>query len=153
MIIKKLKSSIKLHCFLASTLLLVCSISNACPTFAAPKICDTGAPSEVKTASGCGSGSNNELSDSIVAILNGVIGFISIVAVAVIVVGGINYMTSAGDTEKVKRARNTILYAGIGLVICALAFAIVNFVVGTILKQDSSGNSPGGTNQSQNQTT
>lgn len=140
MIIKKLKSSIKLHYFLASTLLLVCSISNACPTFAAPKICNTDAPSEIRTASGCDGGSNNELSDSIVAILNGIIGFIGIVAVVVIVIGGINYMTSAGDTEKVKKARNTILYAGIGLIICALAFAIVNFVIGNIIYQNSSNN-------------
>ena len=134
MIFKNSQINKKVYCFFAALLLLVCSFTIIPPASAAD-ICSTpNIPPEVASASGCNGGSNNELSDSIVAILNGIIGFIGIVAVVAIVIGGINYMTSAGDTEKVKKARNTILYACIGLIICALAFAIVNFVVGTILK-------------------
>lgn len=65
----------------------------------------------------------------LINIINGVIGSLGIVAVIVVVIGGILYMTSSGDSTKVKKAKDTILYGIIGLVICALAFAIVNFVI------------------------
>ena len=65
-------------------------------------------------------------------ILNAVIGSLGIVAVIVIVIGGILYMTSSGDAGKVKKAKDTILYGIIGLVICALAYAIVNFVISNL---------------------
>ena len=57
-----------------------------------------------------------------------------IVAAVFIVVGGFNYMTSAGDAGKVAKAKNTIIYALIGLVVCVLAFAIVNWAIGTLDK-------------------
>ena len=41
-------------------------------------------------------------------------------------------MTSTGDAGKIEKAKKTILYATIGLVICALAFAIVNFAVSVV---------------------
>ena len=41
-------------------------------------------------------------------------------------------MTSSGDPGKVKKAKDVILYGIIGLIVCALAFAIVNFVVGNL---------------------
>ncbi len=66
-------------------------------------------------------------------IISAIIGVLGLVCVVVMIIGGINYMTSAGDTGKVKTAKNTILYGLIGLVICALAFAIVNWVIGGIL--------------------
>ena len=45
-------------------------------------------------------------------------------------------MTSSGDAGKVKKAKDTILYGVIGLVVCVLAFAIVNFVITDILKSN-----------------
>lgn len=75
-----------------------------------------------------------DLKNAVVSIVNGVIGALGIVAVIVIIIGGVNYMTSAGDASKVKKAKDTILYGVIGLVICVLAFAIVNFVISNILK-------------------
>lgn len=72
---------------------------------------------------------DDNLIGNITNILNAVIGVLGIVAVIVIVLGGIQYMTSAGDPGKVKKAKDTILYGIIGLVICVLAFAIVNFVI------------------------
>ena len=49
-----------------------------------------------------------------------------------IVMGGISFATSQGDTAKVAKARNTILYGVVGLVVALLAFAIVNFVLNSI---------------------
>ena len=76
-----------------------------------------------------GAGDANASVNSIIGIINGVIGVLSIVAVIVVILGGVQYMTSAGDSGKVKKAKDTILYGVIGLIICALAAAIVNFVV------------------------
>ena len=78
-----------------------------------------------------GPGGDN-LVGSITNILNYIIGVLGIIAVIVIIVGGVQYMTSSGDAGKVKKAKDTILYGVIGLVICVLAFAIVNFVIGAL---------------------
>ena len=78
---------------------------------------------------------NNDLQGNVVVILNAVIGVLSFVCVVVIIIGGVTYMTSSGDTSKVKKAKDTIIYGVIGLVVCVLAFAIVNFVISNILGQ------------------
>ncbi len=54
------------------------------------------------------------------------------VAVIFIIIAGIQYITSAGNPERAKRAKDTILYAIIGLVVALFATAIVNFVVGKL---------------------
>ena len=77
----------------------------------------------------------DDLVVSVTGIINAVIAVLGIVCVIVMIIGGINYMTSSGDSGKVKKAKDTILYGVIGLVICVLAFAIVNFVIGNILNQ------------------
>ena len=99
------------------------------PVFA--NACDSSLPADVREANGCNSSKDN-LSPAIQGIINGVIGILSIIAVVFIVVGGVQYMTSGGDSGKVKTAKNTILYALIGLVICVLAFAIVNWLIGVL---------------------
>ena len=57
---------------------------------------------------------------------------LGLVAVIFIVMGGVQYMTSSGDATKLKKAKDTILYACIGLVVAALAFAITQFAINTI---------------------
>ena len=87
----------------------------------------------VRQAAGCkNASSDSSLASTIKDILNVVIGVLGIVAVIFIVVGGVRYMTSSGDPTKTKKARDTILYACIGLGVCALSFAIVNWVVGIL---------------------
>ena len=70
-------------------------------------------------------------------IINVVIGVIGFVAVAMIIVGGFQYTTSSGDTGKVTKAKNTIMYGIIGLVVALLAFAIVNFVLSNVFGSNS----------------
>lgn len=53
-------------------------------------------------------------------------------AVVMIIFGGLRYVTSAGNSSSVTAAKNTILYAIVGLIIAFLAFAIVNFVLGAL---------------------
>ena len=76
---------------------------------------------------------NSNLDERIIGILNAVVGVLGIVAVIVIVMGGVGYMTSGGDPGKTKKAKDTILYGVIGLIIVALAFVIVNFVIKNII--------------------
>lgn len=84
------------------------------------------------TFSNAPGGGGEGLPQTALNIINVIIGVLGIVAVVVIIIGGVQYMTSTGDAGKVKKARDTILYGVIGLIICILAFAIVNFVITNI---------------------
>lgn len=54
---------------------------------------------------------------------------VGIIAVVMIIVGGLKYITSGGDSGDITSAKNTILYAIVGLVVVALAQFIVHFVL------------------------
>lgn len=53
---------------------------------------------------------------------------VATIAVVMIIMGGIRYATSGGNAEKVKGAKNTILYACIGLAVALLSMVIITFV-------------------------
>lgn len=72
-------------------------------------------------------------------ITNTILYIVGVVTVIVLIWGGLRYVLSGGDSKKVTDAKNTVLYAIIGLIISFLAFAIVNFVVDT-LPSDSKSN-------------
>lgn len=55
---------------------------------------------------------------------------VGIAAVIMIIVGGFRYITSDGNQDKVKGAKNTLIYAIIGLVVVALAQAAAKFILG-----------------------
>ena len=96
----------------------------------------SGISKEVREANGCdGADASGDLRGVITGIINGVIGILGAVAAIFILIGGINYMTSAGDASKIEKAKKTILWAVIGLIIAALTFAIVNLVIVNILGQ------------------
>ncbi|MBR3230819.1 hypothetical protein IKF73_02225 [Candidatus Saccharibacteria bacterium] len=75
---------------------------------------------------------DSNLEGSVLNIINAIVGVLGIVAVIVIILGGIQYMTSTGDANKVKKAKDTILYGVIGLIVVILAFAIVNFIIANV---------------------
>ena len=91
-------------------------------------------PANVKPVQG-----DNNLTSDVTNILNGVIAVLGLACVVVMIVGGVNYMTSNGDTSKTEKGKKTILYGLIGLIICALSFTIVNFAISDILNAKSSG--------------
>lgn len=84
-------------------------------------------------AAGAGN-DTGDLMTTVNTIINVALGVIGLVAVVMIIMGGLSYTTSAGDAAKVKKAKDTIMYGVIGLVVALLAFAIVNFVLGNIFK-------------------
>lgn len=61
------------------------------------------------------------------------------VAVIMLIIGGFKYVVSQGDSSATQSAKNTILYAIIGIIVAIIAYAIVNFVV-----KSFAGGSPGG---------
>ena len=69
------------------------------------------------------------LDEGVARAINTVFFVVAIVAVVMIIIGGVNYAISQGDSERMKRAKNTIMYSLIGLIIVLLAFAITNFVL------------------------
>ena len=75
---------------------------------------------------------STDLMTTLQIIINVALGVIGFVAVVMIIMGGVQYTTSSGDTAKVTKAKNTILYGVIGLVIALLAFAIVNFILSNV---------------------
>ena len=54
---------------------------------------------------------------------------IGAISVLMLIYGGIRYTISGGDSKNVTAAKNTILYAIVGIIVAILAFAIVNFVI------------------------
>lgn len=73
-----------------------------------------------------GVGGLKELARKVVRLFSLVVGAISIL---MIIYGGFRYITSGGDSGKVGNAKNTLIYAIVGLIIVALAQIIVRFVV------------------------
>ena len=89
--------------------------------------------SETGTCATTGDGdATSKVNNAVSLALNLFSAVVGIIAVVMIIVGGVKYITSGGDSGNVTSAKNTILYAIIGLVIAFLAFAIVNWVLGAI---------------------
>jgi len=78
------------------------------------------------------SGGDTSISHLIKTIVNIVSIIVGAVAVLMIIVGGFRYVTSGGSAEGTKAARQTIVYAIIGLVVVALAQIIVHFVLNNV---------------------
>ncbi len=74
-------------------------------------------------------GSGAKLEDGISKIINGIFLAVGVVAVIIIILGGVHYATSQGDPSKVKKGKDTMITGLVGLIIVFLAFAIVNFVL------------------------
>lgn len=110
---------------------LVLSVVGAPAVFAADDLTITNG---VNSAQGSNQPENlfsgdNAIFKTVVNVLLFIIGAISVI---MLIIGGIRYTISQGDSGAVTSAKNTILYAIIGLIVAILAYAIVNFVVGNL---------------------
>jgi len=72
-------------------------------------------------------------------ITNVLLFIIGAVAVIMVIIGGIRYTTSNGDSSQVTAAKNTILYGVVGVIIALLAYALVSFVVDSFTKSATEG--------------
>ncbi len=108
-------------------------------SFSPPAAAQDAARSAVCSGIGAATGSNGNCEDpggsagidntiqTVIDILSLVVG---VIAVIMLIVGGLRYVTSSGDSGSTAAARNTIIYALVGLAIVALAQIIVRFTVG-----------------------
>lgn len=91
---------------------------------------------QLEIGTDCTGVNEQEATDQLNSIITLVINIFSIVvgvaAVIMIIIGGLRYIISGGDSGNVTSAKNTILYAIIGLVVVALAQFIVKFVLGRV---------------------
>ncbi len=61
-----------------------------------------------------------------------ILGLVGLIAVLYLIYGGFIYITSAGNADKAKQAKATILYAVIGLIVIALALVIVQVIAANL---------------------
>jgi cytochrome bd-type quinol oxidase subunit 2 len=127
---------------------------SAAPILALPAV----ATAAVNITSGVCSGTNFDISgngtgcpstsatsfqgllDNVVNIFSAIVG---VIAVIMIIVGGLRYITSGGDSSRVGAAKTTIIYALVGLVVVVLAQLIVHFVINQATSVTGSGGSGG----------
>ena len=90
-----------------------------------------GPAAEAEKALGMIGGANNNITlmDAITSIIKVILFIVGALAVVMIIYSGIQYLLSAGDSAKVEKAKNTIMYAIVGLVVAIAAYAIVTWVV------------------------
>ena len=86
--------------------------------------CSTGGLNEGQT--------NQKLNNIIHTVINLLSVVVGVVAVIMIIIGGLRYITSGGSDTSVTGAKNTILYAIIGLIIVALAQILVRFILSKV---------------------
>lgn len=123
----KILTMIMLGLAVATTSLTVSPVTLACSS---AKDCVTSGV----TAAGGSTSSTTSLSSILKTITNVLLFVVGAVAVIMIIVGGLRYVTSQGDQGNLQSAKNTILYAVVGLIVAIMAYAIVNFVVTQFVK-------------------
>ena len=74
----------------------------------------------------------DKVNGTITTVINVFSTLVGVIAVIMIIYGGMRYITSGGDSGKITLAKNTIIYALIGLVVVALAQFIVKFVLNKV---------------------
>lgn len=83
-----------------------------------------------------GGGDAGNEGTQVAVVIKNVIGILSflvgLVAVLMIVIAGFRFVTSNGDAATAKSARETIIYAVIGIIITVMAYAIVNFIIDNV---------------------
>lgn len=84
----------------------------------------------VQDVGGTGAGNTSgDVTTVIKNVINILLFLIGMVAVIFIVIAGFRFVTSNGDTNTVSQAKNTIIYAVLGIVVAVMAYAIVNFIL------------------------
>ena len=122
-----MKQRVKL--FLASLGIVSAALLPAFAPMTAQAIDPFGGCTGNTTSKVCAAKNNDKVLTILRNVINILLTVVGIIAVIMIIVGGIKYITSAGDSSGINSARDTILYAIVGLVVAVMSFAIVNYVI------------------------
>jgi hypothetical protein len=137
-----IKKSLQALLIVPALALGVTAVGGAISSPAAYADCTTDATGGLSGGAGCAQG-NDQQSDlfgpsgifkTITNVLLFIIGAISVI---MLIIGGIRYVVSGGDSGAVTSAKNTILYAVVGIVVAILAYAMVNFVISSFANSAS----------------
>lgn len=125
--IQKIRNCLLIALGLAVLLAPAAPVVAMAPQFASTKadLCNG-----IEAASGSSScGSSGSISNLLTTIVNIISLVIGVVAVIMILVAGFKFMTSGGESSKVAEAKNSLIYAIVGIVVVALAQIIIRYVV------------------------
>lgn len=87
-------------------------------------------PGDVPAGVAAATGNQGSFRQLVLTILQFFLGFLGLLAVIMIIYGGVLYVSAAGAQEKIDKGKKIIMYAIVGIVIILLSFAIVNTVLG-----------------------
>lgn len=73
-------------------------------------------------------------------IINWFLLFLGLIATAFLIYGGFLYVTSAGNDENVKKAKNIIIYAAVGIIVIILAAVVVNALLDLVIDSSTPAN-------------
>jgi amino acid transporter len=76
----------------------------------------------------------NDVPTLIGKVISGVLSVVGSLALVMFIYGGFTWMLAAGNTEKVKKGRDILIWAALGLVIIFTSYAMVTYVITTISK-------------------
>lgn len=122
----KTKSLLKQLLIVLGLMVGALTLLSLVPTASAALLSPTDNPQEIAAATG-GEGSARSLALRMVSYF---LTFLGLIAVVMVIYGGITYVTAAGEDEKINSAKKIIMYALIGIVIVLISFAIVNTILG-----------------------
>lgn len=121
---KKLQTKLALIAVLVASFMGLATLGPALPALAQNSVDEAQKGANATGANNAGD--IPKLAEAIVDILSWVVG---VAAVIMVIIGGFKYVTSNGDSGQVASAKNTIIYAIVGLVIVIFAQTIVKFVI------------------------
>lgn len=122
----------KVKLMLASFVALIVFSGAMLPVMASAETSKQAACSALGSSSCAQPAGSTSIDTVIAAVINILSAVVGVVAVIMIIVGGFKYITSGGDSNKATGARNTIMYAIVGLVVVAFSQMIVYFVLNKI---------------------
>lgn len=119
------------------TIMAVAMVFMQSTAVSAASSCPSSNDAKGQVLSGIGETGSNCDSSSVYTTIKTAVNVLSFlagaIAVIMIVVAGVKFVTSGGESNAVSSAKNTLVYAIIGLVVVALAQAIVHFVLNAII--------------------
>lgn len=108
---------------------------SASPAMAACDPAAGGIQSGADCAQPAGTSANLFAPGGIFQVISNVLIFlVGAIAVIYLIIGGLRYVTSGGDSKAVTAAKDTILYAIIGIVVAVISYALVTFVISSLAK-------------------
>ncbi|MFA6992191.1 MAG: hypothetical protein WC269_02825 [Candidatus Gracilibacteria bacterium] len=87
-------------------------------------------PGDNPSGVGDATGGEGDIRALVLRIVNFFLGFLGVVAVIMVIYGGVTYVTAAGKDDAIGNAKKIITYSLVGIVIILISFALVNTILG-----------------------